>query len=678
MSSRWLTLLEAHVEKGLLALAGACLVAMLYLCFVRSPNVAEYRGQKLGPGELLAAIKKDADELDQQIRSATAELYEEKDFSAQLESQHAVGIFAREPAGGVGLPAELRLATVHGQKIEVPGLEEPEEAAGSIALVTPLKPSQPKLRTGRSLALREPIQVAGLEDAAATTPSAEESPEPEEVAWVTVAGYFNKKAQYNEMIKAGYAPYRSKAYVVGTDVQRQEMLSTGEFSDWQDVAAVKAMPKVDLQEPVFDDETKELTNKDELRQAFAAVKDAQPMLMQPPFYVVESGDFWEVPPLAGHEDLDEELEEEEEEPDERFAAVGGRMAPPTRVLRPPSGRPSRIGGGGRAAPPGGGPVGGGPRGAGPMGGPSIGGYSGAAGRSEADEKREARKQIRLDLKEARKLLGQKQYQEARNLAEGIMGNQYASKGDTGDARNIVKRAERWLQLEAERAGAARGPGRVGGGRAVSSRANEAVELVTHPETTEPAVWFHDDTVEAGKTYRYRMRVKLWNRYVGRKRALKDPEQAKPPVVVGEWSFPSEPVTVTPSTYFFFSGAHAPDSASADVWKWRKGRWFKERFDVSVGDVIGGAVRSVKTGEYDEEGDEVKADIDFTTGAVVLDLRFDELVDDRWRGKDGVFSYRDKTSPVMVYLDPADGQVKERVLTFDRRDPRKKELEDQAW
>ena len=33
---------------------------------------------------------------------------------------------------------------------------------------------------------------------------------------------------------------------------------------------------------------------------------------------------------------------------------------------------------------------------------------------------------------------------------------------------------------------------------------------------------------------------------------------------------------------------------------------------------------------------------------------------------------------MTYLDPADGQVKERVLIFDRNDPKNKELKDEAW
>ena len=194
----------------------------------------------------------------------------------------------------------------------VPGLEGAEgDPVGTIALVTPLRPTQPKLRTGRSLALREQTRVFVCDRAGARENRRRDS-QGDRSGVGDGGGLFDKKAQYDEMIKAGYAPYRSKAYVVGVDVQRKEMLSTGEFSDWRDVSPGQAMPKLDLNEPQFDDQTGQLINKDEIRQTFALIKDSQTTLMQPPFYMVEAGDFWEVPALAGYED-DEEAETEEEE-----------------------------------------------------------------------------------------------------------------------------------------------------------------------------------------------------------------------------------------------------------------------------------------------------------------------------------------------------------------------------
>jgi hypothetical protein len=689
MTNRWLQLVETHVEKGVLGLTGLFMVAMLWMYLIKSPNSVEYGGEQCGPRELMESVKRDADALDRAVRDAKADEPVVKDYSHELEQDHDRGIFAETPQAGPALTPTLARAASFGRPIVVPGLEDAEgDAAGSIVVEAPLRPSQPKLRTGRSLVVREQRQIAESGAPAVTTP--EEPAKSEEVAWVSVAAYFNKKAQYDEMIKAGYAPYRSKAYVVGTEVQRQEVLSTGEYSDWDNVVAGKAMPKLELHEPQFDDQTGELINKDELRQDFALVKAAQPELMQPPFYDVEAGDFWEVPALAGHEDEAEDEEEEvAEEAEAPALAARGRTAGPP----PPGatvGRSGRTGGGRSAARSSGRGVGRG--GIGRSRGPVVGREAGTGGggttdaRAEAEERRAARKQIGTDLNDAKRMLGRKEFDAARRLAQEIMHDTHATKGDLRKAQQIIKAAERWLEIQAERGGGTGGPvGRGAGGltplsgRRVSSVSQrEAIELITNPATGEPAVWFHDDTVEAGKTYRYRMRVKLWNRYVGRTRSMKDPEAAKQPVVVGDWSFPSEPITVTPSTYFFVSGGRPADqSASVDVWKWRNGFWKKERFDVAVGDVIGGPSK-IRTGEYDKDGDEVVAEVDFTTGAVVLDLRFTDPVEQRRRGKDGVFDYNEKTSIVMVYLDPADGQVKERALAFDRRDPKKKELEDEAW
>lgn len=74
----------------------------------------------------------------------------------------------------------------------------------------------------------------------------EESDEPVELAYVSLAAYFPREAQRDAMIAASYAPFRSRVYVVGNDVQRQEMLANGEFSAWQDVTNSKATPRLDI------------------------------------------------------------------------------------------------------------------------------------------------------------------------------------------------------------------------------------------------------------------------------------------------------------------------------------------------------------------------------------------------------------------------------------------------
>ena len=57
MTSRWLSLLEAHIEKGILGLAAAGLLFMLWAYGINSPNKVKYQNGELGPRELAEAIK---------------------------------------------------------------------------------------------------------------------------------------------------------------------------------------------------------------------------------------------------------------------------------------------------------------------------------------------------------------------------------------------------------------------------------------------------------------------------------------------------------------------------------------------------------------------------------------------------------------------------------------------
>ena len=642
---------ERHVEKGVLGLCGAFLLYMLYGYVVTTPNKAPYDNQQVKPGELYDVVKSKADALEQRVRSASAEGQETPKYDEQLAKSHSVGIFS-STEGAPPLAKTLAITTDFGKQIQVPGLEE-EQPAGSVALVKPLRPSRPKLVTGRSMVVARKLPVTPEPQAAV---AAVEEEQVEEQNWVTVAAYFDKKAQFAEMSKANYAPYRSRVYLMGAEVERQEMRASGEWSDWKLVQSNAAQPQLEIADPIFDSETGDLVNKGEVDQAFRLVKAEQNTLVQPPFLYIEDGDSWDIPPLHGWEP-----EADDQPPDTGDEPV--TAAPPTPTG--PFGRPGAPSEGGRQAPP---PVGGargGRAGGGRSeGGGGRGGLTGSfnAGASAADQKREARRQIVAALKEARQLLRQKQWTAAREIGARVKQDPLTMRGHKKDADLIIRKADRELQKER-------------GSITPFGQRPPVEQFITNPDNNSVATWYHDDTVEAGKTYRYRLRVQLWNRYVGQMRALADPEDAKQAVLRGDWSFPSDPITVTPSEYFFVKGGQE-SAASFEVWTWRKGSWLKRRFDAQVGDVIGEVAHNVRTGELDAVGGEVKADIDFETGAIVLDVRPSEKFMHRVAGKDGSFSYQEKQSAIVLYLDPADGQVKEKVALLDRYDPIQARLEEE--
>ncbi|MEP0846509.1 MAG: hypothetical protein HRF50_06755 [Phycisphaerae bacterium] len=641
-----LALIEQHVEKGVLGLAAAFAAVSAYLFLLQSPNTVSYQGATVGPRELHDRILAEARNLEEQMRTAKPPEVSVEKLSDQIRKRHAAGIF--EPRkDGMPLPRELRAATMFGKKIEVPGLSEAEENSGDVALVSPLAPSQPIVITGRSLVVKKPVRLDEPASGGPAPPPAPtaDSGKPVETVWASVAVYFDKKAQYAEMIAAGYAPYRARAYVVGLEVERQERLSTGEWSEWTPTKPSMAMPTLSIPEPVIEDATGKLVNKEELDKTFRLIKSQQNTLMQPAFYDVKAGDFWEIPPLTGFEPPEEDEAKEKEE----------KSAPPSLPPAPTVGGGRRSpgltfgGGGGRTS-------GGGVTFGGGGGGRSLGPPRPPAPAAEDQSKREQLKRLNEEIGAAALALNKGDFSRAIEISTQIENNQVASKGHKKKAEKIRKRAEYMRERRAK-------------------LGTTLETIVKHPETGAPALWVHDDSVEPGKTYRYRARVRLWNRYVGQVRAVKSPEQARQAVMAGEWSLPSAPVTVTPGTYFYVRGPKvgAP-AASMEVWGWREGTWIQQTFDVEVGDVIGG-VRTVRTGELDAKGEDVRADVDFTTGAIVLDIR-NENVPVRLAGKDGAFTYSEKPSLVVTYLDPADGQVKEKAQALDRDDRTRKELIDQ--
>ncbi|MBP9025192.1 MAG: hypothetical protein KBH81_03495 [Phycisphaerae bacterium] len=607
---------EQHVEKITLGLAAVFLLLMVYLYMVRSPNRVSYGNQKLAPAELTEAIQRDTEALKKAMSNAPAVDTDVPDYSAQLLEQHSAGLFKRQAGQEPLVPDRLPWAADFG--LPIPNLaEEQEEGQSDIALVPPLAPTAPVSRAGRNLVIRERSSLTQTSEDDEGGPASEAV----ELPWVTVAAYFDRAAQQDAMTKAGYATYLSKIYIAGVDVQRQELLADGNYSEWQDVTPSMAMPQVGTPAPEIDANSGVLINRDALNNVFATIKANQASICQPPFYRIEAGEEWRMPPLDGYPDAD----------GPKTAAKGAKQ---------PSKEDGRKG-----------PI--------------------KVDPNPVDDKT-ARDKATQALKRAEDAYRSGQDDAALQAAEEVLGNKAA----TARARNRARAIRRSVRLMEKQKGASAKPA-----FPVQTRkeGSQEANLVAHPDDpNKVAVWFHDDTVESGKSYRYRLRVNLWNRYLGKFAALKDREQAKLPVLLGDWSLPGEPVTVPPAAYFFVTSAPpGKDTVGVTVYKWHKGERVSKIFYVGVGDLIG-QVQEGETGILDRETlQPTRESVDYSTGALVLDLRLNQPVVQRNISdkEKGEFSLRDTESAVLVYLDPADGQVKQRVERFDRYDPTLRALRD---
>jgi hypothetical protein len=106
-------------------------------------------------------------------------------------------------------------------------------------------------------------------------------------------------------------------------------------------------------------------------------------------------------------------------------------------------------------------------------------------------------------------------------------------------------------------------------------------------------WAHDDTVEPRKSYRYRIRLGVFNPVAGTNQLSEQDISRKNEVVLwSEFSDITEPVEIPGRLYFF--AKHIREAAkvvTVQVSKYVMGYWRSEDFTVSQGEVIGGVVEN---------------------------------------------------------------------------------------
>jgi hypothetical protein len=124
------------------------------------------------------------------------------------------------------------------------------------------------------------------------------------------------------------------------------------------------------------------------------------------------------------------------------------------------------------------------------------------------------------------------------------------------------------------------------------------------------IWAHDDTVQPGKTYQYRIRVGLFNPIAGKDWFKPDQQEFKNQVVL--WSpfaetagKREEPLIASiPSMLHIFPmdiSKTNPIAVNVRVSKYSLGRWRSREFEVLPGQIIGSVVKVEKTSALPAEG-----------------------------------------------------------------------------
>jgi hypothetical protein len=139
------------------------------------------------------------------------------------------------------------------------------------------------------------------------------------------------------------------------------------------------------------------------------------------------------------------------------------------------------------------------------------------------------------------------------------------------------------------------------------------------EMVRPLVfWSHDETAEPGRTYRYRIRIGVFNPIAGTDWFGDENQQLKNQVILwSNYSDVTKPVTVPKKLYFFPEQIRESDKTlTVDIRKYLLGKWYNHSFMVKPGESIGQVVNLQKENVLDEYA---PPSIDYRTGAILLDV-----------------------------------------------------------
>lgn len=134
-------------------------------------------------------------------------------------------------------------------------------------------------------------------------------------------------------------------------------------------------------------------------------------------------------------------------------------------------------------------------------------------------------------------------------------------------------------------------------------------------------WAHDDTVEPGKSYRYRIRLGVFNPIAGTNQFSEQDKSLKNKVVLwSEFSDTTEIVDIPGMLYFFPREIQeATKAITVQVSRYMLGYWYSKDFTVKQGELIGKVGEYKITEEEEEKGVTVPKRVDYATGAVLVDI-----------------------------------------------------------
>ena len=546
---------EEHVEKIVLVVVGLICVLLLITRVLFSPNMVAYNEGKFSPSAIDDEILKEARALEQTLREPPEKLeaYEPRvdDFLAKLDasiSDLVIGARTLAPretvaADAVGVYNLPRIGQVKDVEIE-------------------------HIRAVAYVPINEVTEQNTYDKA---------GNEPNDIDLVTIAAkydvaglYQRFKESFVEYVQERWAdPCLADPLFAAVQLQRQELGNDGAWSQWKDVPRAR----IDSYKKLFEivEEVKDLPAGGlKVRLLQYDYPLVQIGLLQPePYQFATVEEEW-LPPelhkeykrLKAKEALEKKREEREEQREERdrgrdgvgvgTPGIGGRSAG-----RRPQGLRSR----------------GGTRGGGVVGGDTAYGMGADYGMGDTRSRGRSRGRRSSNVRGGTGLTDTRRRSTSGRTSRGRTGEPSYEDMMYGDMMGIGGRDTRFSPLNE-----------------VYSQYDEMVlhRLTEWEKLEELTFWAHDDTVEPEKTYRYRIRLGVFNPVAGTDKVNKDYQENKNDVILwSDFSEVTEPVEILGRLYFFANNVREADKAvNVEVARLALGRWYSHDFWVRHGEVIG--------------------------------------------------------------------------------------------
>jgi hypothetical protein len=607
---------EEHVEKIILVVVGLVCVWLLITRVIFSPNTVSVQERNFSPADIDDYVYEQAQLLKQKLNEPPDKLnpYEPKvdEYLALLDSSLS--------------DIDTMLWPV------VPFEIAPEKAVAGVY-------SLPRIGEVNDVAVEHIRAVAYVPTVEVTpqNPYDKSGNEPNDIDFVTVEAKFDVSQLYDNFeesfvrdVELEWAdPCLAKPVFAAVNLQRQELKSDGTWSDWQNVPR----SRIDRYGKMF----QIVEDIQDLPPGGLKVQmlqfDNRPVqidLLQPEAYQIASAKEEWFPPILHRKYLDllrKETLEEKRQAREAEKEKRENEADERRSRR----ADTRTGIGGRTSGTG--------TGFARSGG--IGNLYGGGGINSRSRDRSRDRQTTAGRFNETGRLGDRR-RSSRNrsgtndiMADGLgpYGNLRPGDGRGGTVRRIPTTNDVYYDFD----------------EVALNRLTDFSKL------REPMLfWHHDDTVEPKKTYRYRIRLGVFNPVAGtNKLSEQDASQKNKVVLWSDFSDVTEPVEIPGRSYFFARDIQeAAKTITVTVCRYVLGHWYSEDFEVNQGEAIGNVVeneieepkpqrprgRGVDLRGLDYPGDRfayapkpeektnVPEQIDYRTGAVMVDAM---SVNDWW-------------------------------------------------